>query len=462
MEKKPTYEELVARIAVLEKRCSQLQTRKTGFQEADTAPAVEPVQSFEKTVPRKQAQHISAQSEEKFRTVFESLTDVYFETTLDGRIINTSPSGSEYSGYSLEELIGSRVDKLYNNPDDREGLLKALSAHKKVRGYEMLFRRKDGTTYHVSINADLTFDEHGQPAGMKGTIRDISDDKRTREMMIQTEKMRSVHGLAIGLAHEINNPLAGILQNAQVMKNRITVGLPKNQQVAEVCHTTIEGVEAYVTERGVLSMIESILDSGKRAARIVSNLLAFSRKDKSAYGYANPGNILENALELAESDYELKKSFDFRGAEIIREYDSDTVNVWCDPVRIQQVFFNIIKNGIQAMAGAGTENPGFIFRQIREGQMVRIEIENKGPGMAEAVRRRVFEPFFTTRPVGKGVGLGMTAAYYIINEEHNGDISVRSAPGENTVFIIRLPQGDRMTGATGQETAIDKQHDDAI
>jgi len=372
--KKPTYEELSERVFALEKAAINPQSELE--KELAVANAKLKVEIEQRSVAEKALRT----SEEKFRSIFENLTDVYFETTLSGKIITSSPSGAAFSGYSLDELIGNQVDMLYNNPEDRAGLLKELQKSGRVRGYEMLFRRKNGTIYNVSINADLFFDDEGNPQGMKGTIRDISDYKRANEMMIQTEKMKSVHGLATGMAHEINNPLAGILQNVQVMANRMKFGLPTNQQVAEECGISMEDIEAYLEKRGIFFMMESVSDAGKRAAKIVENILAFSRKGNSTFMYEDLGEVFDNALSLAENDYDLKKSFDYRRLKIIREYDESLHTVWCAPAKIRQVFLNIIKNSIFALSASAIKDPKIFFRVFLEKDRVRIEIEDNGPG----------------------------------------------------------------------------------
>jgi len=155
------------------------------------------------------------------------------------------------------------------------------------------------------------------------------------------------------------------------------------------------------------------------------------------------GELLDKAIELASSDYDLKKKYDFRQIQIIRRYDGDLPRVWCDASKIQQVFLNILKNGAQAMAetGRSVEQPCFTLGVMPEGKMARIEIGDNGPGMDEMIRKRVFEPFFTTKDVGIGTGLGLSVSYFIITEDHSGTMEVESAPGTGTKFIIRLPFG---------------------
>jgi signal transduction histidine kinase len=123
----------------------------------------------------------------------------------------------------------------------------------------------------------------------------------------------------------------------------------------------------------------------------------------------------------------------------------------CEESKIQQVFFNLIQNGAQAMSVAGTANPRFVFRVRRDGENLRVEIEDNGPGMAEDVRRRIFEPFFTTKAVGEGTGLGLSVSYFIVVENHGGALEVDSAPGKGTVFTMTLPITPRV--AVMEETS---------
>ncbi|MEA1968800.1 MAG: cache domain-containing protein [Thermodesulfobacteriota bacterium] len=282
-------------------------------------------------------------------------------------------------------------------------------------------------------------------------IDDVTERVRIEEMVIQSEKMLSVGGLAAGMAHEINNPLAGILQNIQVVKNRIFGDLLKNREAAEACGTTMESVAAYMEKRGLLKMIEAIMESGIRAAKIVENMLSFSRKNGSIYLLYDLGELLDKTIELAQTDYDLKKKYDFRKIKIIREYDTSVSRVPCDSSKIQQVFLNILKNGAQAMAqvtGEEGEEPRFILRLLNDDGMARIEIEDNGPGMDEAVRNRIFEPFFTTKDVGLGTGLGLSVSYFIVTEDHGGTMVVESRPGSGAKFTILLPLEGKIV-ATG-------------
>ncbi len=273
-------------------------------------------------------------------------------------------------------------------------------------------------------------------------LDDVTERCRMEEMVIQSEKMLTVGGLAAGMAHEINNPLAAIIGSVQVMSQRLTASSKRNLAAADEVGVTMEAIHAYMKKRGILEMLAAIKESGLRAARIVENMLSFSRKSESKRQPTDMADLLDRTLELAASDYDLKKQYDFRDIEIVREYTPGAPLAPCERSKIQQVLFNLISNGAQAMASwtpPDLRKPRFIFRLAPDLGMLRIEVEDNGPGMDETVRKRAFEPFFTTKAVGEGTGLGLSVSYFIITQNHGGAMSVESTPGKGARFIIRLP-----------------------
>lgn len=273
-------------------------------------------------------------------------------------------------------------------------------------------------------------------------IDDVTEQVRLEEMMIQNEKMLSVGGLAAGMAHEINNPLGGMMQTANVVSDRLTnTHLPANRRAAEEAGTSMEAIQTFMESRKIIPMLGHIRESGRRAAEIVKNMLSFARKSDSTFSTHNLADLLDRSIELASSDYDLKKRYDFRKISIKREYEENLPVIPCDASKIQQVILNVLRNGAEAMQEADVAEPLFIMRLAHEkhSHMLRMEIEDSGPGMSEEVRKRVFEPFFTTKPTDRGTGLGLSVSYFIITENHKGKMSVDSAPGKGSTFIIRLP-----------------------
>jgi signal transduction histidine kinase len=250
------------------------------------------------------------------------------------------------------------------------------------------------------------------------------------------------------MAHEINNPLASIMGNAQVLETRLMQALPQNSAAAQEAGISLEALRTYLDLRGIPKMIHSIRGSGAQAAQIVSNMLSFSRKSDSVLAPEDIRSLLDKTLELACTDYNLKKNYDFKKIRIEREFEPDLPKIMGSSSKLQQVFLNLLRNGAEAMGEKHFpegDGPRFILRALRNPPWVRVEVEDNGPGLEESVRKRIFEPFFTTKPVDKGTGLGLSVSYFIITEEHCGVMSVQTSMGKWTRFIIDLPAAPAYT-----------------
>ena len=393
------------------------------------------------------------ESEEKYRNLFEFTRDGLLLLDPDKGYVDCNPAALDLfkveSKEKLLKLTPADLSPQYQ-PDgtlssEKAELMIGKAFESGSNLFEWKHKRQNGEEFFASVLATrITL---GRKTILQGTIRDISDFKRTQEMIIQSEKMLSLGGLAAGMAHEINNPLAGMIQTANVMANRLdkNIQMQANLEAADKAGTTIEAIHHFLESRSILQMIASIIESGGRVAEIVSNMLSFARKKEDSISFHNPVELLDNILELAATDYDLKKHYDFKNITIIKEYEENLPMVPCEVTQIQQVLLNILQNGAQAMEKKKGElaeyKPRFILRLIKEtkADMLRIEVEDNGPGMDKKTCKRVFEPFFTTKPVGVGTGLGLSVSYFIITENHRGTMDVRSKPGKGATFIIHLP-----------------------
>ncbi len=274
-------------------------------------------------------------------------------------------------------------------------------------------------------------------------IDDVTEKVMMEEIIIQNEKMLSVGGLAAGMAHEINNPLAGMIQTSSVLANRLGLNrqIPANEKAAGDALISLDSMVEYMKLRKIPEMLESINISGRRISSIVKNMLSFVRNSVDNVSSHDINQILDHSLELAATDYNLKKKFDFKTITIIKEYSLDLPMVVCEMSKIQQVFFNVLQNGAHAMSENDLKKPQFIIKTYFDEpmKMIVVEVTDNGPGMPEKVKKRIFEPFFTTKPVGVGTGLGLSVSYFIITENQNGQMAVESNPGEGATFIVRLP-----------------------
>ena len=317
-------------------------------------------------------------------------------------------------------------------------LQQALEEDRTIVKQRVRFAFQDGEHFMDVMIYPIVFENTGG-----GVIRldDVTSRMRMEEVMVQTEKMMSVGGLAAGMAHEINNPLGGILQNVQNIFRRLSDALPGNRSTAETLDLDFESLTAYLEQRNIFHLLNRIKDSGERASTIVNNMLTFSRNSQSRKQPVNLAGLINKTIELAAHDYDLKKRYDFRNIQIVRRFDDDLPHVPCVATEMEQVVLNLLRNAAQALAEGklGGSRSQIVLRLSQQDHWAVIEVEDNGPGMDESTRKRVFEPFFTTKEIGLGTGLGLSVAYFIVTNNHNGSIRVESEPGSGTRFIISVP-----------------------
>lgn len=341
-----------------------------------------------------------------------------------------------------EDVVGRIWSDFLMKDDNSEEMINALTGESQKWRGEVKAIKKNGDLFNVLISAAAVIDDKGNPVALMATFIDVTEKRRMEEVMIQSEKMLSVGGLAAGMAHEINNPLGGMIQTAEVINNRLNdVKMKANKHVAEELGVSMDTIQTFMEKRGILKMLTTIRESGERISNIVSNMLSFARKGDLCVSTHDLAGLLDKTLELAATEYDLKKHYDFKNIEIVREYGDNLPLIVCEAGKIQQVLLNILRNGAQALQEAGEEHPKLTVKIYYEEtrNMLVTEIEDNGPGMTEAVRKRIFEPFYTTKPKSIGTGLGLSVSYFIITENHGGELLVDSAVGRGTKFIIRLP-----------------------
>jgi len=396
--------------------------------------------TYQDITERKEAVEEMRRLRNYLSNIIDSMPSVLIGIDTDGRVTQWNKQAERVTGLSFEKANAQPLADVFPYLLDEMTRVHAAIRDRQVihdpkipRWQNNETRFEDVTIYPLIAN------------GVEGAVirvDDVTERVRLEEMMIQSEKMLSVGGLAAGMAHEINNPLAGILQNTAVLENRLLGDLPANRKAAETAGLTMAAVKRYIELRKLPNMLENIRDSGNRAAAIVKNMLSFARKSDRVVSSHDLAVLLDQTIELARTDYDMKKQYDFKQIEIIREYDPNAPEVPCEASKLQQVFLNILKNGAEAMASQPNQNrpPAFVLRVCQEDRWIRLEIEDNGPGMEETTRRRVFEPFFTTKPVGKGTGLGLSVSYFIVTENHGGKMDAHAVDGGGTRFVIRLPK----------------------
>jgi len=387
---------------------------------------------------RELAAHEARQLRNYLRNVVDSLPSVLVAVDQQCRIVQLNNAAKGVIAAESDTVLGQPLEMVFSQfAGDMASIRTAIAT-----GEPSTTPKRIRTTPAGEIHEDISiYPLAGEISGAVIRVDDVTERMRIEALMIQSEKMLSVGGLAAGMAHEINNPLAGIMQNTQVMKNRLDVALEVNGKTAADCQISLDGLQEYLNRRGIHQMLDNISRSGRRAARIVENMLSFSRKSSVDYYPQDLAQLVDATIELASNDFDLKKKYDFRKIQIKREYAADMPRVACENGQIQQVILNLLKNGAQAMSLSDPEAtpPCFTLRLSRNDGMAQIDVQDNGPGMKPDVLKRVFEPFFTTKQVGVGTGLGLSVSYFIVTENHKGSMKVRSAPGQGACFSVQLP-----------------------
>ena len=269
--------------------------------------------------------------------------------------------------------------------------------------------------------------------------------RNAQSKLVESEKMVSLGQLTAGIAHEINNPINFVTSNVKPLELDINdlvsvidkyETLDTNQNVVE----QIAQVNAYKSrldinylKEEIQTLLNGIKEGAQRTAEIVSNLKNFARIDEINMKYVNLNQGIDSTLMLVKNSF--PKDF------VINKELATIPNVECMPGKINQVFMNIITNGLQSIVERQTANPekGILtIKTFQEGNKVKISIKDNGTGIKESVKEKLFDPFFTTKPVGHGTGLGMSIVKGIM-DTHNGTIEVISNFGEGAEFIITLP-----------------------
>jgi len=384
--------------------------------------------------------------EKKYRQIFNATNDALLIRDLNTKqLIDVNMAAEKMYGYEREKLLTMSIEDLSNTD---AGYNKEKANHyieRASRGESVIFEwqavHKTGTLFWTEINL-RSFEENGQRKFIS-VIRDITERRNAQSLMIQTEKMTSIAGLASGMAHEMNNPLAGVMQGTQNVQKRLDLSFTKNIEVADKLGLDKSVLQKYLDERKVTSLLAGIRSSSERAAKIVRNMLKFCRDEAAQKQQCDIHELIDTAIGFGASDYDLNKKYDFKFLNLKKEYSNNIPTILCCPSEIEQVLLNLFKNATQAMEDMQRVDykPQLVVRTFTDNEWGVIEVEDNGPGIPQHIQNKIFDPFFTTKPVGVGTGLGLSVSYMIITQNHGGTFTVSSKEGEGTTFKICLPLG---------------------
>lgn len=346
---------------------------------------------------------------------------------------------SRLSGTPMNEALNQPIFLAFPSLKPFLEQLKRTNERHTVETIERVTWIKDEQAQHFALTFYPLVGSGGR--GVVIRIDDISQRVSMEELMVQSEKMLSVGGLAAGMAHEINNPLGAILHNVQNIRRRLSGELAKNLAQAADSGVELSAVNDYLNRREIPQLLDGIQQAGSRAAKIVTHMLSFSRLSSRELSACQLPQLINQALEIAGNDFDLIDGFDFKGLEIQREFDPQLGSVPATANELEQVLLNLLKNAAQAIHQRPIAQPPgrIILRCKLSPPWAEIQVEDNGIGMPEPVRKRIFEPFFTTKEIGQGTGLGLSVAYFIITNNHKGQMEVNSNLGQGSCFTVRLP-----------------------
>lgn len=397
-------------------------------------------QLYREIARHESTEELLSETQEYLQSMINSMPHVLIGITLDGYVTHWNLAATKATGLHPEEAIGAHINQVYPQLPISLSLIRETIENGDPYSRENIqFGQGSGASFIDFTLYPLVADDI---TGAVVLTEDVTKRVKVENMMIQNEKMMSLGEMAAGMAHEINNPLAGILINAQNVLRRTSPTMPANVVLAQEINIDLTTLNKYLERRGILGFVESIRESGERAAQIVTNMLEFSKSNYKNHSFVDITKLVDHTLELTAKSLELRTSLGIELPNIRRVFESDLPLVPCSSTEIQQVLLNLIRNAAQAFQsdeyGPPLDPEVLIEIHMGDNEVV-INIQDNGPGMPESVRRHIFEPFFTTKDVGKGTGLGLSVSYFIITEHHSGSIEVDSWPGEGTTFTIKLP-----------------------
>ncbi len=339
-------------------------------------------------------------SEVRYRALFATVPVAIFTLDEEGILRSVNPAARALGGF--EDATPRLADFVV--PAESEYVAQQLATVRggEPREFVMHLRRPDGAVREAAVVAVPAAGEEAGAPLVLAIARDVTDEQRLREELGHTEKLAALGRLVSGVAHELNNPLAGISALAQAL------------------------VLDEPLDDGSRRVVESIRTEATRAAQIVSDLLAFARQRP----------LRRTELDLAEL---VREAISAQGDRLGRwavESSPDLPAVHADPDQIRQVVVNLLSNGAHAMGATGASGT---VRVWADGPMVLLEVLDGGPGIPPDVMARIFEPFFTTKPAGEGTGLGLSISHGIVRA-HGGDIRAENRSGGGARFWFELPR----------------------
>lgn len=351
-------------------------------------------------------------------TIVNGIEDHMMVIDLDYRIIEVNRPLLKMVGLERGDVVGKHcyevshhLEKPCSSPDHPCPLKDTVATRKAASATHVHFD-KDNREHYIHVVCHPLFDEQGWVHRVIDLSRDITKEITDRTRILHDDKMTSLGKLSASVVHEINNPLTGILNFVQLMQRMLGKGVPGEDELGQI--------QKY---------LDMVYNETGRVSKTVSNLLAFSRKAKPEFKPVNLNQLLAETLQLTV--YQMR----LQGITVERQLAANLLPVMADQGWVKQAFLNLLLNAIDAMPKGGTLT--LTTRNSKRREVV-VQVADTGVGIPKESFSQIFEPFYTTKKTGSGVGLGLSVVYGIVRD-HKGNIKVDSVVGQGTTFTIRLP-----------------------
>jgi PAS domain S-box-containing protein len=333
----------------------------------------------------------------------------------DNPIIYVNPAFERLTGYDAADALGRNCRFLQGAGTDPSAVSEVRQALKEERGLriELLNYRKDGSSFWNELTISPLRDTKGRVTHYVGIISDRTEHKRIEKHLQQVEKLAALGTLLGGVAHELNNPLFIVSGYAQLAMEKINQG-------------------RYDDLKGDL---ETIREAAQRASAIVNRFLGITRRAEARRDLCRVDDLVKQALDLMSYDFVMHQ------VTVRTQFDPALPSILADSQDLSQAFLNLLTNASQAMAethGRGTLSVSTTLIPAQGGPWVEVRVSDDGPGIAPVHLTRIFNPFYTTKPLGQQTGLGLTVSHRIVTEL-GGTLTCESVVGQGTTFIVRLP-----------------------
>ena len=365
------------------------------------------------------------ESEEKYRTILESIEDGYYEVDIDGNFTFFNDALCDIYGYPENELMGINIRKSTDQETAKRGYKvfnKVNTTGRPEKGFDWEIIKKDGTKRVVEASVSLRRNVKGEPVGFRGIVRDISEKQKLEAHLQKAQKMEAIGMLAGGVAHDLNNILGGLVSYPELLLLQLPDDSPLRKSIL------------------------TIQRSGEKAAAVVQDLLTLARRGVVVTEVVNLNVVVDEYLKSPE--HEKLQSYHL-GVHIKTHLEKESLNILGSSTHLSKTVMNLVSNAAEAMSEGGaltvsTENryidrPVRGYDDIKEGDYVVLTVSDTGTGISPDDMEKIFEPFYTKKKMGRsGTGLGMAVVWGTV-KDHNGYIDVQSTEEKGTTFTLYFP-----------------------